>query len=125
VFGAERSCEEFIPPEVKLGPHVAALGMKFYTGAMFPRRYLNTVFIAEHGSWNRRDPIGYRITAVALSDSAPPGYSVFADGWLREGRPAGRPVDVLQMEDGSLLVSDDLSGALYRISYQPPPPGKP
>jgi len=122
-YGAERTCAEFVPPEVKLGPHVAALGMKFYTGAMFPPRYLNTIFIAEHGSWNRSDPLGYRITTVTLPDTATPEYSVFADGWLQGGRSAGRPVDVLQLPDGSLLVSDDHAGAVYRISYVVQTPG--
>ncbi len=122
-YGAERACAEFLPPEVRLGPHVAALGMKFYTGAMFPPRYRNTIFIAEHGSWNRSDPIGYRITTVTLRDTAPPEYSVFADGWLRGGRSSGRPVDVLQLPDGSLLVSDDHAGAVYRISYVAQAPG--
>lgn len=102
-----------------------ALGMKFYTGGMFPPRYRGVIFIAEHGSWNRSEPIGYRITTVTLSDSADPVYAVFASGWLRDGRRTGRPVDILQLDDGSLLVSDDMAGAVYRISCGPPASGKP
>jgi len=108
------------PPVRELGPHVAALGMQFYTGAMFPARYRGGIFIAEHGSWNRSEPIGYRITFVPLRGSEPLGYEVFASGWLNEetGEPWGRPVDLEVMPDGSLLVSDDFAGAVYRIHYQ-------
>jgi glucose/arabinose dehydrogenase len=92
--------------------------MRFYTGTMFPGEYRNQVFIAEHGSWNRSTPIGYRVTLVRLSDGRAAGYEVFAEGWL-QGRSAwGRPVDVLVMPDGALLVSDDKAGAIYRISYR-------
>ncbi|HUV06632.1 MAG TPA: sorbosone dehydrogenase family protein [Spirochaetia bacterium] len=105
------------PPEVELGPHVAALGMRFYTGNMFPGEYRNQIFIAEHGSWNRSVPIGYRITLVRLLPNKSYSYSVFAEGWLQSGRSWGRPVDVLVMPDGALLVSDDQAGAVYRISY--------
>lgn len=117
-FGHRRSCEEFAPPAIDLGPHVAALGMKFYTGAMFPPRYRNDIFIAEHGSWNRTVPIGYRITRVTLNGSEAVGYEVFAQGWLQGETAWGRPVDVLVMPDGSLLVSDDRAGAVYRIHYR-------
>ena len=112
-FRQERDCAEFQPPAVKLGPHVAALGMRFYTGKMFSSDYQNEIFIAEHGSWNRTTPIGYRITIV---DPGTLTYQVFAQGWLQEdGRAWGRPVDVLVWSDGSLLVSDDRAGAIYRI----------
>ncbi|MFP4364356.1 MAG: PQQ-dependent sugar dehydrogenase [Spirochaetia bacterium] len=107
----------YTPPETELGPHVASLGMRFYTGDMFPSRYENMIFIAEHGSWDRSTPIGYRITMVDPSQPADT-YSIFAEGWLREnGNDWGRPVDVLVMPDGALLVSDDKAGAVYRISY--------
>lgn len=97
---------------------MAALGMRFYTGQMFPEEYRNQVFIAEHGSWNRTVPIGYRITLVRLDGEKAVSYEVFAAGWLREGDAWGRPVDVMVMPDGSLLVSDDRAGAVYRISYR-------
>lgn len=117
-FGKERSCDEFTPPAMKLGPHVAALGMRFYTGSMFPEEYHNQIFIAEHGSWNRSTPIGYRITLVRVKDNKAVSYEVFAEGWL-QGRGAwGRPVDVEILPDGSMLVSDDRAGAIYRIVYR-------
>ena len=117
-YGANRSCNEFTPPAMQLGPHVAALGMRFYTGAMFPPEYRNQIFIAEHGSWNRSVPIGYRITLVRLKGNRAVSYEVFAEGWLKNGRAWGRPVDVLMMPDGALLVSDDRANAIYRISYK-------
>ena len=116
-FGGLRNCSEFTPPERKLDPHVAALGMTFYTGTMFPEEYRNQVFIAEHGSWNRKIPIGYRITLVRLENGTPVSYEPFADGWLQGFAAWGRPVDVLVMPDGALLVSDDKNNAIYRISY--------
>jgi len=96
---------------------VAALGMRFYTGSMFPEKYRNQIFIAEHGSWNRSTPIGYRITLVRVEGGRATGYEVFAEGWLSQGRAWGRPVDVLVMPDGAILVSDDKAGAIYRITY--------
>jgi glucose/arabinose dehydrogenase len=116
-YGNERACGEFTPPAQALGPHVAAIGMRFYAGNMFPARYRNQVFIAEHGSWNRSTPIGYRITVVRIENNRAVGYDVFAEGWLQGPRAWGRPADVLVMPDGALLVSDDRQGALYRISY--------
>ena len=117
-FGNRGKGRSFTPPEMELGPHVASLGMRFYTGTMFPDEYRNQIFIAEHGSWNRSTPIGYRVTLVRLSNGRAAGYDVFAEGWL-QGRSAwGRPVDVLVMPDGALLVSDDKAGAIYRISYR-------
>lgn len=117
-YGSKRRCEEFTPPAQKLGPHVASLGMKFYTGKMFPAQYKNQIFIAEHGSWNRSVPIGYRITLVRLKGNRAVSYEVFASGWLQGGKAWGRPVDVLIMPDGAMLVSDDRAGAIYRISYR-------
>ena len=116
-YGHKRSCEDFSPPAMELGPHVAPLGMKFYTGSMFPSRFHRQVFIAEHGSWNRSVPIGYRITMAVFEKQLPVHYEVFAEGWLQGDRAWGRPVDVLVLKDGSLLVSDDRAGAIYRITY--------
>ena len=116
-FGNQRSCNEFIAPVQNLGPHVAALGMRFYTGDMFPEKYRNQIFIAEHGSWNRSSKIGYRVTLVRLNDNKAVSYEPFAKGWLQGESNWGRPVDVLVMPDGSLLVSDDQAGLIYRISY--------
>ncbi len=116
-FGRKRTNGDFVPPALELGPHVAALGMRFYTGTMFPEKYRGQIFIAEHGSWNRSTPIGYRISVVTRKDGKAVGYEVFAEGWLSEGRAWGRPVDVLVMPDGALLVSDDKVGAIYRITY--------
>jgi glucose/arabinose dehydrogenase len=95
--------------------------MKFYTGAMFPARYLNNILVPEHGSWNRDTPIGYRIELVTLdSGRNVTGREVFADGWLQNGKAWGRPVDLLVMPDGSMLLSDDQAGVIYRITYQVP-----
>jgi glucose/arabinose dehydrogenase len=91
--------------------------MRFYTGEMFPAAYRQQIVIAEHGSWNRSQPIGYRLTLVRLEANRPPRYEVFAEGWLEGGRAWGRPVDVLVMPDGALLVSDDRAGVVYRITY--------
>jgi len=116
-FGAKRPCSDFTPPARTLGPHVASLGMRFYTGAMFPAAFRNQIFIAEHGSWNRSTPLGYRVMKVTLAGNRVTGYEPFVQGWLQGRKPWGRPVDVLVMPDGALLVSDDLAGAIYRISY--------
>ena len=116
-FGAQRGCDEFVPPVQELGPHVAALGMRFYTGNMFPAEYRNQIFIAEHGSWNRTRKIGYRLTLVRWAADEAVSYEPFAEGWLQGESNWGRPVDVLVMPDGSLLVSDDQAGLIYRISH--------
>lgn len=117
-YGKGVDCDQYTPPAINLGPHVAALGMRFYTGDMFPAEYQHQIFIAEHGSWNRRIPIGYRITLVRLEGNEAVSYETFAEGWLEAGDYWGRPVDVLIMPDGSLLVSDDYSGTIYRITYE-------
>ncbi|MBC8647031.1 MAG: sorbosone dehydrogenase family protein [Thermoanaerobaculia bacterium] len=121
-FGKGRPCSEFTPSAYELGPHVAAIGMRFYTGKMFPQKYRNQIFIAEHGSWNRSEPIGYRVMSVQLENGRAVRYEVFAEGWLPKGpgRPVawGRPADVLVAPDGALLVSDDQAGAIYRITYR-------
>jgi glucose/arabinose dehydrogenase len=122
-FGKGKNCNDYTPPVKRLGAHVASLGMRFYTGSMFPAEYKNAIFIAEHGSWNRSIPVGYRVVVAKtdssgnLSDPIP-----FAEGWLQNEKDVnGRPVDVQVLEDGSLLVSDDYKGAVYRISYSPTP----
>jgi glucose/arabinose dehydrogenase len=117
-FGSKRACGEFTPPAVTLGPHVAPLGMRFYTGTMFPQEYRSQIFIAEHGSWNRSEKIGYRIMLVSRDERGVLRYSVFAEGWLQGQQAWGRPADVLVMPDGALLVSDDWAGVIYRISYK-------
>jgi glucose/arabinose dehydrogenase len=120
VFGEGRTCAEFEPPVQKLGPHVAALGMRFYTGDMFPEQYRRAIIIAEHGSWDRSEPIGYRVMVVPLAGNEPVGYLPLVEGFLDEetGEAWGRPVDVAVLGDGSLLVSDDEYGALYRVTYE-------
>jgi glucose/arabinose dehydrogenase len=117
-FGRKRPCSEFSPPAVKLGAHVAALGARFYTGTQFPPEYRNNLFIAEHGSWNRSRKVGYRIVRVAIEGGRAVKHEVFAEGWLQGESAWGRPVDLEVMPDGSLLVSDDYAGAIYRIAYR-------
>ena len=118
-FGKGRSCKEFDAPDMKLGPHVAALGMRFYTGAQFPAAYKNNIFIAEHGSWNRVKKSGYNISRVVLdAKGRATKVEPFATGFLQGETFWGRPADVQMMKDGSLLVSDDVAGAIYRISYK-------
>ena len=120
-FGRARKCAEFEPPAQKLGPHVAALGMRFYTGSMFPAEYRNQIFIAEHGSWNRSKKTGYRVSLVRFDSSGKiKSYEAFAQGWLQGESAWGRPVDLEILPDGSLAVSDDSAGVIYRISYSPP-----
>ena len=117
-FGRARRCAEFVAPARNLGAHVASLGMRFYTGTQFPERYRNAVFIAEHGSWNRSRKTGYRVSVVRLQDGRAVSYEPFVSGWLQGDSAWGRPADVLAMPDGSLLVSDDHAGAIYRVTYR-------
>jgi glucose/arabinose dehydrogenase len=119
-FGAGGNCADFVPPAQELGPHVAPLGMLFYTGSMFPEAYRGQIFIAEHGSWNRTQKIGYRVSLVRLLDGRPVSYETFADGWTQGEEVSGRPADLLLLADGSLLLSDDHNGVIYRISYSRP-----
>lgn len=118
-FGEQRSCDEFTPPAAKLGPHVAPLGMRFYTGTMFPERYRSAIFIAEHGSWNRSTPIGYRVAVAFPQADGSATSEVFAEGWLKGSRASGRPADVLVAPDGALLISDDSADRIYRVTYGP------
>ena len=109
---------EVVHPAVETVAHAADLGMRFYTGNMFPDKYKNAIFSAQHGSWNRTEPVGARVMVTFIDDEGNASTEPFAEGWIDEnGEYLGRPVDVEQLRDGSLLVSDDLAGALYRISY--------
>ncbi|MEO8144534.1 MAG: PQQ-dependent sugar dehydrogenase [Betaproteobacteria bacterium] len=119
-FGRGRSCAEFQAPAQKLGAHVASLGMRFYNGTMFPAEYRNQIFIAEQGSWNRSSKVGSRITLVKLAGSKVVSYQPFAQGWLQGESVWGRPIDVEVLPDGSLAVSDEYAGMIYRISYSGP-----
>jgi len=120
-FGKGRSCKEFDPPAAKLGAHVAPLGMRFYTGKMFPAEYQNSMIIARHGSWNRTTKQGYDLVRVTVDANGNTKMELFLTGFLQDEKADppmwGRPVDVLQMKDGSLLFSDDYNGILYRVSY--------
>jgi glucose/arabinose dehydrogenase len=117
-FGGRRGDRSFTAPEWELPAHVASLGMRFYEGKMFPPAYRGRIFIAEHGSWNRSTPVGYRVTTVRVAGNRAVRYETFAEGWLQGREAWGRPVDVQVMSDGSLLVSDDKAGLVYRISYR-------
>jgi len=129
-FGAQRECSTTVAPAFTLGAHVAALGVTFYTGTMFPPAYRNAVLVAEHGSWNRTSPSGYRVMVGRTDGRRVTSYTPFLDGFLPTtaqvtgrgafGAASGRPVDVLQMPDGSVLVSDDHRNRLIRVSYARP-----
>ncbi len=118
-FAMGHRCSEFTPPVFKLGPHVAPLGMKFYTGNQFPADYKDGIIVAEHGSWNRHRYDGGRLVAIAVDpEGKHPVQTVLASGWITSGgKYLGRPSDVLVARDGSLLVADDYNSAIYRISY--------
>ena len=121
-FGNKRPCSDFTAPAQNLGPHTAPLGLRFYTGTMFPSQYKNQLFIAEHGSWNRNRSVGYngyQISLVKIKGDKGTSYEPFASGWLGADKLKswGRPVDVQMLPDGSMLVSDDKAGVVYRISY--------
>ena len=106
------------PPVLALGAHVAALGMMFYQGEQFPESYQNSTIIAQHGSWNRSSKVGYRLMQVELDKNEVKSYKPFATGWLQGEESWGRPVDIMTLNDGSILVSDDFADAIYRISYK-------
>ncbi|MCM3878658.1 MAG: sorbosone dehydrogenase family protein [Vicinamibacterales bacterium] len=120
-LGGKRQCSEFEAPAQRLLPHAAAIGMRFYTGSQFPQEYRNQVFIAEHGSWNRSPGVPYNGNRVSIARLDGTGkvvsYGAFAEGWLDNRARWGRPVDLEVLPDGSLLVSDDTNGVIYRISY--------
>ncbi len=118
-FGKDKNCNNYTAPAQKLGPHVAALGMRFYTGNMFLPEYKNQIFIAEHGSWNRTDKIGYRIMLARLENNKVVQYLPFATGWMQSNdQVIGRPADVEIDAQGALMVSDDKAGVIYRIIFE-------
>jgi len=116
-FGKGRTCNDYVKPLLKTGPHVAGNGVMFYTGSMFPAEYKNRAFLAQRGSWNRSKKLGYRVMTVTLENGKVGKYEPFAEGWLQGDQIWGRPVYTQVMKDGSLLISDDYAGAIYRVSY--------
>jgi glucose/arabinose dehydrogenase len=120
-FGWGKSCADYTAPVGLLGPHSAALGMRFYTGSMFPKAYKNAIIVARHGSWNRSNKVGGDVVVVKLNkDGTMKSMEPFITGFLEDNKYIGRPVDVMQLKDGSLLVSDDWNGAVYRVTYGKP-----
>lgn len=119
-FGKGHACSDYTPPVLKLGAHVASLGMRFYEGTQFPASYRGAIIIAEHGSWNRTRKSGYRVMVVRLKGSKVVSYQPLIEGFEQDERAWGRPVDVQPLPDGSLLVSDDLAGAIYRVTWRKP-----
>jgi glucose/arabinose dehydrogenase len=117
-FGKNHNCNDYVKPVQNLHPHGGSLGMKFYTGNMFPEEYRNQIFVAQHGSWNRSEKIGYSLATVTTDANGQTAHKTFAEGWLEGQEDWGRPVDVLVMPDGSMLVSDDKNDAIYRITYR-------
>jgi glucose/arabinose dehydrogenase len=117
-FGWGRSCDEFTKPLALMGPHSAVLGMRFYNGTMFPAEYRGAIFLARHGSWNRSQKIGGDVVVVKLNaDGTVKSVAPFITGFLENNSYLGRPVDVQVLKDGSMLVSDDYNGAIYRVTY--------
>jgi glucose/arabinose dehydrogenase len=117
-YADEEPPADVIFPVVETVAHAADLGMAFYSGSMFPEEYRGAIFSAQHGSWNRTEPVGARVMVTMIAEDGTATTEPFAEGWLDEnGEYLGRPVDVAQLRDGSILVSDDLAGAIYRISY--------
>jgi len=120
-FGWGRSCSEFVPPVALMGPHAASLGMRFYNGTMFPAEFRGQILVARHGSWNRSNKFGGDIALVKLNkDGSVKSVEPFITGFLVDNKYIGRPVDVQPMKDGSLLISDDYDGAVYRVTYGNP-----
>ncbi|WP_027150288.1 PQQ-dependent sugar dehydrogenase [Methylobacter tundripaludum] len=118
-FSADKKCRQFTAPVWKFKAHIAPLGLHFYRGKQFSVEYKNQLFVAEHGSWNRSEPQGYRVVSVKFKQGKPVSEQVFIDGWLtKDGKVLGRPVDILEMPDGSLLISDDKLGVIYRVEYK-------
>ena len=114
-FGKQHDPADYVPPEIEIQAHAAAIGMDFYTGEQFGPDYANALFIAEHGSWNRSSKVGYRVSVVRFSDDEPE-YAPFVDVWLDGEKASGRPADVLAARDGTLLISDDQGGRIYRVT---------
>jgi glucose/arabinose dehydrogenase len=120
-FGWGHSCNEFTKPIAQLGPHSAPLGMRFYTGKMFPKQYHDAIFIARHGSWNKTKKIGGDVVVAHLNpDGTVKSIEPFITGFIQDNNYVSRPVDIEWLKDGSMLLSDDYNGAVYRISYGPP-----
>jgi len=118
-FSADKKCRQFTAPVWKFKAHIAPLGLHFYRGKQFPVEFQNQLFVAEHGSWNRSEPQGYRVALVKFKQGKPVSEQVFIDGWLtKDGKVLGRPVDILEMPGGSLLISDDKLGVIYRVGYK-------
>lgn len=119
-FGKGKNCSNYTPPAKLMGPHVAALGLRFYKGSMFPQEYKNAIFVARHGSWNRSTPIGYNVAVLKMDTAGNPQDPIpFAQGWLQNEKTVnGRPVDLTFLRDGSMVVSDDYNGVVYRITYK-------
>lgn len=118
-FGEGKQTKDYVAPALKVGPHVAPLGLRFYTSNQFPASYTNKIFICEHGSWNRSKKAGYKVGVATLEGNKIVNYEPFAEGFLQDGtKVIGRPVDCIVAEDGSLLVSDDYAGVIYKISYK-------
>jgi len=121
-FAAQAPARVFTPPAFELGAHVAPLGLMFYTGAQFPPAFRRSLLVAEHGSWNRSRKSGYRVMQIRLDERGKVlGQSPWVTGWLEGERAWGRPVDLLQMPDGAVLIADDTAGVIYRVSYSPKP----
>lgn len=110
-------CSNFKPPAWQLGAHVAPLGIAFYTGNAFPDPYRQQLFVAEHGSWNRSSKVGYKVIMLAVKGDKVLGEKPFISGWLQGQKAWGRPAYILILKDGSMLVSDDKRGAIYRVRY--------
>ena len=118
-FGKDKKCGQFKAPIWRYKAHIAPLGMRFYTGSQFPEHYYKQLFVAQHGSWNRSEPQGYEVALIKFRDSEPFNEKPFISGWLKtDGTVLGRPVDILQMKDGSLLISDDKLGVIYKVEYK-------
>lgn len=121
-FAGDKKCAQFKAPAWKFKAHIAPLGIRFYQGAQFPNDYKNRLFVAQHGSWNRTEPQGYRIVSLKFNQDEVVSEQDFISGWLtKDGNVLGRPVDLLTMPDGSLLISDDKLGVIYKVEYR----GKP
>ncbi len=118
-FGADKKCRQFTAPAWKFKAHMAPLGLHFYRGKQFPAEFRDQLFVAEHGSWNRTEPQGYRVALIKFHQGKPVSEQVFSDGWLsKDAKALGRPVDILEMPDGSLLISDDKLGLIYKVEYK-------
>ena len=119
-YGEQAEIDDYTLPAVELGAHVAPLGLAFYTGSSFPKKYHSNLIVAEHGSWNRSEKTGYRVVLVQLNDNKVTSVEPFITGWLNkeEDEAWGRPVDILNMPDGSLLISDDYADVIYRVTFQ-------